>query len=202
MDGLVERAFELAPLSSTLSELRRKLIAKGYGYDDVHVHVHLSGRHIKTQLNERLLSTGVKRFWSLKAEPLLLLSLAVHKAWPVRLARQPAFGRRLHRTAREFAERANAVFPKHRPFRDQSAPMSRLFHVGFEVSSFDPQRSYGPISHNPWRCIQRCRVNEFPSSFDRPRMSCVVNEKPCLVRLPRYSRAGLFSVSTQARWRG
>lgn len=61
MDGLVERAFELAPLSSTLSELRRKLIAKGYGYVDVHVHVHLSGRHIKTQLNERLLSTGVKR---------------------------------------------------------------------------------------------------------------------------------------------
>jgi hypothetical protein len=59
MDGLVERAFELAPLSSTLGELRRKLIAEGYGYVDVHVH--LSGRHIKTQLNERLLSTGVKR---------------------------------------------------------------------------------------------------------------------------------------------
>ena len=59
MDGLVERAFSLAPESSTLVELRRKLIAEGYGY--LEVHLHLSGRHIKEQLNERLRQTGVKR---------------------------------------------------------------------------------------------------------------------------------------------
>ena len=59
MVGLVERAFSLAPESSTLVELRRKLIAEGYGYVDVHIH--LSGRHIKEQLNERLRPTGVER---------------------------------------------------------------------------------------------------------------------------------------------
>ena len=59
MDGLVERAFSLAPESSTLVELRRKLIAEGYGY--LEVHLHLSGRHIKEQLNKRLRPTGVKR---------------------------------------------------------------------------------------------------------------------------------------------
>ena len=59
MDGLVERAFSLAPESSTLVELRRKLIAEGYGYLDVHLH--LSGRPIKEQLNKRLRPTGVKR---------------------------------------------------------------------------------------------------------------------------------------------
>ena len=57
--GLVERAFDLAPETSTLGELRRKLIAEGYGYVDVHIH--LSGRHIKEQLNQRLRPTGVKR---------------------------------------------------------------------------------------------------------------------------------------------
>ena len=59
IEGLIERAFRLAPESSTLVELRRKLIAEGYGYVDVHIH--LSGRHLKEQLNERLRSSGVKR---------------------------------------------------------------------------------------------------------------------------------------------
>jgi hypothetical protein len=59
MEGLVERAFRLAPETSTLGELRRKLIAEGYGY--VEVHIHLSGRHIKGQLNERLRPNGLKR---------------------------------------------------------------------------------------------------------------------------------------------
>ena len=59
MVGLVERAFRLAPQASTLGELRRKLIAEGFGY--VEVHIHLSGRHIKAQLNERLRPTEIKR---------------------------------------------------------------------------------------------------------------------------------------------
>lgn len=59
MESLVERAFGLAPESSTLGELRRKLVAEGYGY--VEVHIQLSGRHIKAQLNQRLRSTGIKR---------------------------------------------------------------------------------------------------------------------------------------------
>ena len=59
MVGLVERAFRLAPQASTLGELRRKLIAEGYGY--VEVHIYLSGRHIKTQLNDRLRPTEIER---------------------------------------------------------------------------------------------------------------------------------------------
>ena len=59
MESLVERAFRLAPESSTLVDLRRKLIAEGDGY--VEVHIQLSGRHIKGQVNERLRPTGVKR---------------------------------------------------------------------------------------------------------------------------------------------
>ena len=35
------------------------LTAEGYGY--VEVHIHLSGRHIKAQLNEHLRPTGIKR---------------------------------------------------------------------------------------------------------------------------------------------
>ena len=46
--NIIERAFQLAPECATIEDVRRKLIAEGY----FSVHQHLSGKHIRRQLND------------------------------------------------------------------------------------------------------------------------------------------------------
>ena len=55
--NIIARAFELASESLTIQEVRHKLKLEGYDQIDAH----LSGRHIRGQLNERLIGDGRKR---------------------------------------------------------------------------------------------------------------------------------------------
>ena len=52
MEGIniIERAFQLAPECGSVDEVKRKLVREGY----LQVEAHLSGRQIRTDLNERL----------------------------------------------------------------------------------------------------------------------------------------------------
>ena len=55
--GIIERALELAAESLSVEEVRRKLKAEGY----TKIEAHLSGKLIRRQIVERLLSSGKKR---------------------------------------------------------------------------------------------------------------------------------------------
>ena len=46
--NIIERAFQLAPECATVDEVRQKLVSEGY----FSVHQHLSGKHIRRQLND------------------------------------------------------------------------------------------------------------------------------------------------------
>ena len=59
VSNIIERAFELACESASLNELRAKLRGEGFGRTEVAVHLH--GRFLKAQLNERMLPTENKR---------------------------------------------------------------------------------------------------------------------------------------------
>ena len=59
MSNIIERAFALAAESQSLREVRVKLKREGFGNTDVYLS--LSGRLIRTQLNERLLPIGKER---------------------------------------------------------------------------------------------------------------------------------------------
>jgi len=48
--SIIERAFQLAPECGSIDELKRKLAREGY----FQVNAHLSGRHIRSQLHDRL----------------------------------------------------------------------------------------------------------------------------------------------------
>ena len=48
--SIIERAFQLAPECGTIEELKRKLSQEGY----LQVSAYLGGRHIRSQLGEKL----------------------------------------------------------------------------------------------------------------------------------------------------
>ena len=55
--NIIERALELAPESMSVNEVRQKLKAEGYSQ----VLEHLAGRVIRSQIIERLHTTGKNR---------------------------------------------------------------------------------------------------------------------------------------------
>jgi hypothetical protein len=50
VSNVIERAFQLAPESGSVEEVKRKLIREGY----LNVHAHLGGRQIRIDLLKRL----------------------------------------------------------------------------------------------------------------------------------------------------
>ena len=48
--NIIERAFQIAPECESIDQVRRRLIREGY----MNVEPHLAGKHIRTQLYDRL----------------------------------------------------------------------------------------------------------------------------------------------------